>query len=484
MGSGCPAKLCSASGAIERSHATRENADLVLVGPGRGECRRSGWLEEALASASAILDADGVIYVVLPATRRRRAAALLRAQGLELVATVAHLPNVKTSRYLVPVTPLALRYALSRLISSYPRARRLARVLLELAGAGHVVGTILPAVALVVRRPAARPPFEWLLRFPESVTALGGDLAWRVVMVTSWRAQGGSTVLHLLAPGREQATLVVKVPGIPEDVVRIEQEESILRRLGPAARAAGARLPEARLAQLADGRPVLVQTAVTGRPLAAMIAERPGTLAAILEEVSAWLERWNRSTRRVEALDAAVLEREILRPAALVTPLVAAGEQYRSWLAARCASLAGAQVPFTARHNDLTMRNVLADGEAPLGIVDWETGEEKGLPNGDLAYTVVDAVAAAAGYASRVEAFAQSFLPEGEHARIVSRLFARSCRALEVCPALAEIAFHACWLRHAADELRVAEGPARGPFLEVVERLARQRDRVYAGMQG
>jgi hypothetical protein len=486
VGSGCPAKLHPASSAIEHSRAAREDgpADLVVVCPGRGERRRSGWLEEALASVAAILDADGVIYVVLPATRRRRAAALLRAQGLELVAAVAHIPNVATSRYLVPVSTLALRYAFSRLMPSHPRARRVARVLLGLAGAEHMVGALFPAVALVGRRPAARPLFEWVFRLQEDVTAAGGGLAGHVVAVTSWRAQGGPTVLHLLMPDREQATLVVKVPSAPDDVARIQEEESILRRLGPAARAAGARLPAARLAHLADGRPVLVQTAVAGRPLAAVISERPGGLAAILEEVSAWLARWNRSTRRMEVLDAAVLDRELLGPAALVTPLVAAGEQYRSWLVARCTSLAGARVPFTARHNDLTMRNVLVDGEASLGIVDWETGEERGLPNGDLAYAVVDAVAATAGYASRVAAFAKCFLPDGEHAPVVGRLFARSCRTLDVSPALAEIAFHACWLRHAADELRATEGGARGPFLEVVERLAEQRDRVCTGMQG
>ena len=496
VGSACPAKLRPTGSVIERAHGARERepVDLVLVWPGRGERGRSEWLEEALASVSATLAPDGVIYLVLPATRRRRAAALLRAHGLEIVAAVAHLPDVATSRYLVPVSAAPLRYALSRLIPSYPRARRAARVLLGLAGAEQVVGSLFPAVALVGRRPGARPLFEWLFRLQEGVTGavderagdgaatVGGE-AGRVVAVTSWRAQGGPTVLHVLTPGREEASVIVKVPGAADDVARVEEEESVLRRLGPAARAAGARLPMARLARLSDGRPVLVQTAVAGRPLAALIAERPSALAAILAEIAAWLERWNCSTCRVETLDAAVLDRELLRPAALVTPLIAAGAQYRSWLVARCAGLAGVPVPLVARHNDLTMRNVLIDGEGSLGIVDWETGEEKGLPNGDLAYTVVDAVAAAAGYASRVAAFTQCFLPDGAHVPVVGRLLARSCHALELSPALAEVAFHACWLRHAADELRVMEGRAPGPFLEIVERLAQRRDHMCMGMR-
>jgi len=481
VGSGCPAKLRPGSNTI--AGAQTAPADLVLVCPGGGERRRSRWLADALASVAATLDADGLLYLVVPATRRWRAAALLRAHGLERAATVVHIPNLATSRYLVPVSALPLRYALARLMPGYPRARRVARVLLHLAGTERVIGATLPAVALVGRRPAARPLFEWLFRLHEDVAVTGDGGAEHVVAVTSWRAQGGPTVLHVLALGCEQAALVVKVPGAPDDVTRIEEEEAILRRLGPAARAAGARLPVARLARLPDGRPVLVQTAVQGRPLAAVIAERPSTVTAILDDVSAWLERWNRATRRLEPLDAAVLDRELLQPAALVTPHIATGEQYRAWLVARCARLAGARVPFTACHNDLTMRNVLVDGEAPLGIVDWETGEEKGLPNGDLAYSVVDAVAAATGYASRVAAFAKCFFQEGEHAPVASRLLARSCHVLEVSPALAEIAFHACWVRHAADELRASGGKGRGPFLEVVERLAQYRNRVCTGME-
>jgi hypothetical protein len=50
----------------------------------------------------------------------------------------------------------------------------------------------------------------------------------------------------------------------------------------------------------------------------------------------------------------------------------------------------------------------------------------------------------------------------------------RLCRSLGLSETLAALCFHACWVQHAADE--VAEGTAMepGPFLRIVERLARE----------
>jgi hypothetical protein len=47
----------------------------------------------------------------------------------------------------------------------------------------------------------------------------------------------------------------------------------------------------------------------------------------------------------------------------------------------------------------------------------------------------------------------------------------RLTQALSVGPALSELAFHACWLRHAVAEKRAASPTAPRPFLEIL-RLA------------
>ncbi len=475
FGAGLPGKLLPRS-SLDASPA--KSADLVIVCPSREE-RGARWVRETLAAAAAALHPDGLLYAILPAAVRRQAVARLACHDLAVVGEIAHLPTLESSRYLVPALERPLQYTLSFLVASRPSMRRAAGLLLGIAGAVQTVRTTFPAVALIARHPGARPLCDWISRIAPDRLGDADGLAERVIVVTPWRSVGGPAVLHVLAGGGDRAAFIIKAAETRDDGTRFSREHAALEQLGPTARGAGARVPEARLAELADGRPLLVQRGLSGRPLAAVIAEQRHRLPAVLAEVAGWIERWNQLTRHVRPLDAATIEREVLGPASRLAPVLDEGDLYRSRLAARCSSLLGRPVPFTARHNDLTMHNVLSGEDGSLGVVDWETAEASGLPGTDLAYAIVDAVAAASNYKDRADAFVRAFTGAGEQAPAIGLLMARHRAALAVPEEVADLAMHACWLHHAANEVRI--NPAGGPFVRIARQVSRRCSWLEAG---
>jgi hypothetical protein len=65
-----------------------------------------------------------------------------------------------------------------------------------------------------------------------------------------------------------------------------------------------------------------------------------------------------------------------------------------------------------------------------------------------------------------------SAAPRGDHEE-------RFKEALELDDGVADLCFHACWLRHAANESLRPEESAR-PFLEIVRAIAERRVRMGA----
>ena len=133
---------------------------------------------------------------------------------------------------------------------------------------------------------------------------------------------------------------------------------------------------------------------------------------------------------------------------------------YRRRLAAACSAVEDRDIPLVARHNDLTMWNVLLDAKGSIGVIDWGEAEETGLPLTDFLYAAVDATAASRGYRSRLEAV-QACFPEGG-AGSAGPLRDRIAEAIGIGPDAVRLCFHACWLRHARNE--TTAGPATGPF--------------------
>jgi hypothetical protein len=409
LGDACPPGL-----APERPEA--DLVDLVVVAGGE--------LAPAIQTAAERLAPDGILYV---AARPWRAARTIRAAGLVPGPALLTLRGTGSRRLLVPAQ--AAPDALDRLVPGAGWRGRAARLAARFGAA-----RLLPHLAaggIVGRRPGARPLHEWLTT---------GSA------IVSW-SEGSSLLVH--ADGA-----VAKVGGGPA-------EAELLRELGPAAREAGAGVPEPVRTGSVAGLHLLVESALPGRPAAASLT--PRTLPGYLEELVPWLQRWNTATASPRPIARADLDRALLAP----LQALQLGEEYRRRLDELGTRTEGRGMPFVAAHHDLTTANVLIG--AGLGIVDWDAAEAAAFPLTDFFYAVADARAAADGFRDRVGAFSATFASDATPTRDVAPLQARLVAALGLEPDLVELCFHACWLRHASNEL-ARSGP--GPFVEIARQVA------------
>jgi hypothetical protein len=462
IGSNCPVALRP-----QTQPASAQRSDLFLLAPTRSECRTAGWLVEQVALVAQQLAPDGVVYVLAPPYWRLKIASLLHDYGLSVVLPIAHVPDSTANGYLVPLHSGPVGYALTHLFSVALCRRWLAMVGLRLPCGEQLLGGVLPSVGYAVRRRGARPLFNWLLR---RVHPVGQPTA--VIISTSWRGPQGGVVVHCMSRQDARPLVVAKLTltSTGDGVLR---EGAMLARLGPLARGAGAQIPSPLPFAQIGGRPVLLQSALSGQSAAWLLAAAPYRMHQLVERLASWLEHWNRATATVRSLDGTILQRELLTPAELLAPLIPEGEEYLEWLAECCTAAAELQAPLVATHNDLTMRNVLLEEAGELGIIDWEAARQEGLPLVDFFYAITDAAMATRECADRVEAFTACFAPGGAHRRIMARLLLRLTASLKISPEVVELCFHACWLHHAANEHRASRSDS-GSFLAIVRRLARR----------
>jgi Phosphotransferase enzyme family len=411
-----------------------------------------------------------VAYVLAPPRWRLRIKRLLYSHSLSMELSIVHLPDQAASRYLVPLSPAPIRYAISKLLPIPRWGRSLAATGLRLPGVVTLVENSLPSVGLVARHPGARPLFDWLFQLDQH--APGGGSA---VIRTSWRGRDGAIVLYRFLDCDAQPSAIAKLNLTTAMAGNRVAEATALAHLGPSAGSAGARIPRPLLLGERNDSPVLLQTVVSGQPLASVLASRPNRLLDIIKHLIVWLERWNRSTMTIKPLDPKLLDRELLAPAALLAPLLDHGGAYRNWLTEGCAALVRVPVALVAAHNDLTMWNVLLDEQGRLGVLDWESACEACLPLVDFFYGLTDAVAAAQGYFDRGKAFEACFALDGTYAPAVRQFLKPLRDAVEISDEMAELCFHACWLHHAANEHRAAVAGAPRPFFKIVQQLALHR---------
>jgi hypothetical protein len=471
LGSSCPASLRPRPRVMDG-----EYADLIILAPTVAECRISGWLQEAVQSISQKLEQDGLVYILAPPRWRLQITKLLSDHGLSIDQAIIHLPDQVASRYLVPLSPIPVRYTCAKLLPLPRWGRQLA------AGSFFFLGCawywrILPSIGLVIRRPGARPLFEWLFRLPPQTHGCGS-----VVIRTGWRGQDGAVILYRFVDGDDSPSAVAKMHLI--HLSSLIGEGDILDCLGPSARNAGAQVPLRLSLGRVNGHPVLLQSMIGGQSIVSLLRSEPRRLQEILTRLVSWLESWNRCTMVRRPLDRQLLEKELLTSAALLEPLLEQGGEYRNWLAERYVPFTGASVPLVATHNDLTMWNLLLGEEGRLGVIDWEFACERGLPFVDFFYAVTDAVTATLGYDDRLKAFQECFALDGTHARMVGQFLTQLRRVVQIPDEIVDLCFHACWLHHAANECRSTGPSDRRPFLKLVQWLALNRSYVSKWVHG
>lgn len=432
---------------------------IAVLAPTAGECRQSGWLDAAVDQAAAQTAPDGMIYVLAPRRWRAALARRLAARGLTPGAPIVHARG-GASDYCLPLDSRVLAYVL-RTWSLPRRWRALVRLLGAMPCLRRPLAVLLPRVGIPAFR-APRRPFGW---FGMDNSA---DAPARALVVTSWRGAAGGAVVLGFSAGMDTPAIVAKRPPATADPRRAD-EARLLAALGPAARAAGIAVP--RPIGTCPGAGWLVQSAMSGTPLAAQLATGRAKPAPTIAALAAWLARWNVQTATTAPLDRALLERHLYEPALRLAPELPDSAAYLRRLERLGSGLDGSAATFVASHNDLTMANVLRAPTDELAVVDWETAEPAGLPLADFWYAAVDVVAAGDGYADRARAFAECFAPAGRYHALVARHSADIAGALHVDRRWLHACFHACWLRHAANEQTAARPGAARPFLAIARAL-------------
>jgi hypothetical protein len=279
------------------------------------------------------------------------------------------------------------------------------------------------------------------------------------------RADARVVAAFRFPPDRTAPDLVVKAALDDGGRDRLGRERAALVALGPGAAGAGARVPT-----LQPNAPpwALAMDALPGKSAAAILARAPGRLEQIVAAVAAWSTAWSLSTVSPRALTAGVLEETLLAPLAVIDDSGLSFAGYRDRLHRLAGRLEGGRMPLTAAHNDLTMANVLITRRG-VGIVDWEAAAPDCLPLVDVWYALVDALARAQRV-SHAEALARVLLGTSAAPAELRRAPAALAITLALTDDQALAAFHACWLGHAANEVR--RGELRGPFLAVVRAIA------------
>jgi hypothetical protein len=461
LGSACPPRL--------RPVATVRGdgglVDLTVLAPTPAECEEGEWLAEAVATCSERLAPGGLVYALLPPRWRARTRARLKGVGLAIESSILHLPDASVSEHLIPLEPAPAGHALASIVPVVPWKRAAIRALLSLGGEG-IARSRFQSVAMVARRDGRRPLFAWL-----PVPGVPAGAKRSVVVSAAWRGDGASVILQPFGPGASPPIVAKLALGSQATPAA---EESRLVRLGPDAARAGAEVPQPLEPGRRDGAPVLVETRLQGRILAPLLGRRPARLWRNLNRVCDWLDAWQRLTATTTPIGRDQLEREVLAPARALARYLDRGEAYVTALEARCQGAVDGPAPLVASHNDLTMWNILVDGPGQLGIVDWEVAEEATLPLKDFFYAVVDAVAATERYVDRPRAARACFEPGGEHAGRVDVLRRSLSSSIGASPEIVELAFHACWLGHAANELRKVDGSDTAPFRQILQWVGRR----------
>ena len=440
---------------------TPGGAGLVVLAPSPRELADDGWLARGIAEVAAAAAAGGAGFVLVPPGPRRRIHRRLRREVDLHVEPLILVPDAKSPAFVAPPTAAALRYVAAEAATLPPAARRCVARLARLKSFRQFATAVLPSAGFLVWHPRAEP-FGWLTRHA------GG--AHDVVLRPGWRGGDTPTVVVAVGPHSPAPALIAKVASGPTSAAACLREADHLRGLGRTAEAAGARVP--RLVSVVDvgGNPAVLQTAVVGRPARLALSSYHRGRAA-LDSLFEWLLRWNVATRSDVVFDQEHVARWILEPLdVLEGDLLHPG--YAKLLRERAEALLGTSVPLVAAHHDLTASNVILDGRAGPGIIDWAEAEERALPLTDLFYAAVDFHVRRQG-GSRVKAYHALLANPHRGSGELEAWVARFADALDLSPGLVDLAFHACWLRHARNESAGAAARTRErPFLDLLKLVA------------
>jgi thiamine kinase-like enzyme len=462
LGSNCPEALLP-----ERQEALDQKAALLIIAPSARECQSEGWLEKSANFVNHHLADDGVCYVLVPIPWRWKMIRLLSRLTLVIDASFWHFPDWASSQYLVPLHRGPVSFAVENIIYVPRWKQMIARQLFGSSAVRGRLGSFWKSAAISVRRPNARPLFQWL-----SNSNHGKEIIESAIIRQSWRGLRGASILYCFPEREALPSAIAKLASVENYSVCLEREVEALEALGPSARSAGMQVPQILLKLRNNAYSSLILSPLRGRPVSDLLASNSNLLSPLLTKIVEWLKGWHISTINLRPLNVEWLAQNFCAPLERLLPFLQNAQEYQSWLIDRIQTAVGTPLPLVSAHNDLTMANILVEEPDVFGVVDWETGLSQNWPLVDFYYAVTDAVRIAQGYTDWLEAFKACYEAKGAYTRDVHRWEEALRSAIDLSPALTELCFHACWLHHASNEHEVSQPGDPRPFLAIVQWLA------------
>ncbi|HEY3228585.1 MAG TPA: aminoglycoside phosphotransferase family protein, partial [Roseiflexaceae bacterium] len=205
-----------------------------------------------------------------------------------------------------------------------------------------------------------------------------------VVLTPRFRASS-HVVFLVLAEGKPDPVMVAKVPRLAGASASIEREVANLRAV-QAARAGGFNsIPRVVTFEEYLGRPILIQTALVGRPMDRATVRRD--VVGCCDSITGWLVDVQQAVSAPAGAAADGFERLVERPLryfAEAFPLSAEEERLLEQTWELVMPLRDMRLPLVFEHGDLCHPNIMILKDGQPGVVDWELAEPHGLPAFDL----------------------------------------------------------------------------------------------------
>jgi len=291
-------------------------------------------------------------------------------------------------------------------------------------------------------------------------------------MDTGWKQRSQSMVIELVTKASQQPAIIAKVGMTDKLKIVRRREQRNIEGLGASARLAGAFVPDGTLVPISASFEALCLTVAPGHPAAHLLESGSVDPGVVMAVVSRWLESWNQLTRTDQPLHPDYLQDEVLGPLERLASRLERGDSYYGHMARLCDGVAGTTAPHVATHNDLTMANVLICADGGLSVVDWEAAKPATLPLLDYYYAFVDAFVASDRNQDRLQAFLSSVVRPTERSIVFHSRVRRLSQALNLSADVVRLAFHACWIGHAANELRHHQVGEDEPFGDILNAIA------------
>lgn len=409
--------------------------------------------------------ADGVDLVfvdadpmpVVPAAgrtvvRRRDAAA---ATGLTLVHRDGQLRGV------VAGADTIARERLDSLLGPVPHRRRS-------RSSEHGLDVLHPGAGSLTAPPA------WV----RSVAAAAGhpvdDHRWLLWCRGDYGSQ--KLVMFLLAPRDHRVDAVVKITRQPEFNDRLRTEATVLQHLDAAGLGDG-RLPRIIASGEHWGSTFCIESAVNGTPVRS--ADR-AMHARLVDDGAAWLTRLGVSTARpASPRDVAPVLDDLVANCVRTVGLDAAHGRFLHEQVRRLADLDS--FPVVVQHGDPGVWNAISRGDGTVGFLDWEAGEEHGMPLWDLVYFLRSAVLLvrpARRWEKTLGAVRRHLVQGSPMTAMVAERLDQARRQLELPAQALEPLVHLCWAHRALKEAtrRAPDASASGHYARLLVTCIERRD--------